>query len=92
MLYGSCDGILYFCFVNYYLLFKFEGGFVKCSELLRILRRGGWVEISQRGSHVKFKHPHKLTIIVVPNHGSKEIATGTLQRIIKDSGITLNNK
>lgn len=65
---------------------------MKCSELLRILRRDGWVEISQRGSHVKFKHPQKLKMIVVPSHGSKEIASGTLQRIIKDSGITLNNK
>ena len=65
---------------------------MKCSELLRILRRDGWVEVSQRGSHVKFKHPHKLTLVVVPNHGSKEIAKGTLQRIVKDSGIDLVNK
>lgn len=36
MLYGCCVGILYFCFVNYYLLFKFEGGFVKCYEKNKI--------------------------------------------------------
>lgn len=65
---------------------------MKCSELLRILRREGWLESSQRGSHVKLKHPHKSTILIVPNHGSNEIATGTLHRIVRDSGITLKKK
>jgi len=91
-LYGFLIVYCNFDFVNNNLLFIFEGGDVKCSELLRILRRDGWIEVSQRGSHVKFKHPQKVSVIVVPNHGSKEIAKGTLQRIIKDSGITLNNK
>lgn len=64
---------------------------MKCSELLRMLRREGWFEVSQRGSHIKLKHPQKVTVIVVPNHGSKEVAKGLLHRIAKDAGITLNN-
>jgi len=30
---------------------------MKCSELLRLLKKEGWYPVSQRGSHIKMKHP-----------------------------------
>ncbi len=32
---------------------------MKCSELLRILKKDGWYPVSQKGSHVKLKHETK---------------------------------
>lgn len=60
---------------------------MKCSTLIRMLKRDGWYEVSQRGSHIKMKHPVKKGIIYVPNHGSKEMATGTEHSILKSAGL-----
>jgi mRNA interferase HicA len=60
---------------------------MKCSELIRILKRDGWYEVSQKGSHVKMKHPTKDGVVYVPDHGSKEVATGTANNILKTAGL-----
>ena len=60
---------------------------MKCSELLRILKKDGWYLISQKGSHVKLKHDTKPGIIIFPNHGSQELGKGLEKKIFKDAGI-----
>ena len=60
---------------------------MKSSELLRILLQDGWQVQSRRGSHVKLRHPVKSGVIIVPDHGSKEVATGTALKILKDVGL-----
>lgn len=56
---------------------------MKCSEALRILKSDGWYVISQRGSHVKLKHPSKTGTIVFPNHGSQELGKGLQIKLFK---------
>ena len=60
---------------------------LKYSELLRILKRDGWLEIRQSGSHVIMQHPQRSTQLTVPNHGTKEIGKGLQQKILKQAGI-----
>ncbi|MBN2524199.1 MAG: type II toxin-antitoxin system HicA family toxin [Bacteroidales bacterium] len=60
---------------------------MKYSELLRILKKNGWYEIRQTGSHIMMKHPDKESTIIVPNHSSHEVKKGLLKAIIKQSGI-----
>jgi len=60
---------------------------MKCSELLRILKRDGWYPVSQKGSHLKLKHHTKKKIIIFPNHGSQEIGKGLEKKILKDAGV-----
>ncbi|MFO7888705.1 MAG: type II toxin-antitoxin system HicA family toxin [bacterium] len=60
---------------------------MKCSELLRILKRDGWYPVSQSGSHVKLKHDRKYGMIVFPNHGSRELGKGLENKIKKDAGL-----
>lgn len=60
---------------------------MKCSEIYRILTKGGWYPVTQRGSHIKMKHPTKPGIIVFPNHGSQELGKGLERKILKDAGI-----
>jgi len=60
---------------------------MKCSELLRILKKDGWYIISQKGSHLKLRHNTKSNIIIFPNHGSQEVGKGLEKRILKDAGI-----
>ena len=60
---------------------------MKCSELLRILKKDGWYSISQKGSHVKLIHDTKPGTIIFPNHGSQELGKGLEKKIFKDAGI-----
>jgi predicted RNA binding protein YcfA (HicA-like mRNA interferase family) len=60
---------------------------MKSSELLRILFQDGWEVQSRKGSHVKLKHPFKEGVLIVPDHGSKEVATGTASKILKSAGL-----
>jgi len=54
---------------------------------LRQLEKDGWFTISQKGSHLKMKHPNKNGTIIFPNHGSKEVGKGLEKKIKKDAGI-----
>jgi predicted RNA binding protein YcfA (HicA-like mRNA interferase family) len=60
---------------------------MKCSELLRILRKDGWFIISQKGSHLKLGHPARRNMIIFPYHRSQEVGKGFEKRILKDAGI-----
>lgn len=56
-------------------------------EICRILSEHGFVLIRQKGSHIimQKKAGNSTTTVPVPNH--KEIRIGTLQSIIRQSGI-----
>ncbi|WP_414647710.1 type II toxin-antitoxin system HicA family toxin [Chitinophaga sp.] len=62
---------------------------MKCSELLRILKREGWIVYrTGKGSHKILIHPDKAGIeIVFPDHGSAEMAGGLALRILKQAGL-----
>ena len=60
---------------------------MKCSELLRLLLKDGWVVVSSKGSHLKMKHPGKQGIIIFPDHGSREMGKGMEKKIRKDAGL-----
>jgi len=61
---------------------------VKYSELIRLLRKSGWFEVRQTGSHMMMQHPNKPSIqLTVPNHGNKEIGKGLQQKILKQAGL-----
>jgi predicted RNA binding protein YcfA (HicA-like mRNA interferase family) len=60
---------------------------MKCSELLRLLLKDGWVVVSTKGSHLKMKHPQKSGIIIFPDHGAREMGKGMEMRIRKEAGL-----
>jgi len=60
---------------------------MKCSEVLRLLKKDGWEVVSSRGSHLKLKHQVKERVIIFPDHGSKELGKGLEKKILKDAGL-----
>ena len=54
-------------------------------DVVRSLRRLGFEQVSQRGSHVKMSHPDGRTAIV-PMH--KELARGTLASILRQAQVS----
>jgi predicted RNA binding protein YcfA (HicA-like mRNA interferase family) len=60
---------------------------MKYNELFRLLKKDGWNEIRQKGSHVIMEHPEKQEQLTVPYHASKEVKKGLLTAILKQAGI-----
>ena len=55
-------------------------------KVIKALEKDGWVLVSQKGSHMKYKKGNKICII--PNHKG-DIPIGTLSQIIKLTGINI---
>lgn len=62
---------------------------VSGDELVRVLAKFGYEAVRQKGSHVRLRHSTdaKKLPVTVPLHD--EIAFGTLRRILRDVGITV---
>jgi len=58
------------------------------TEVIRRLKRAGWVEVHTKGSHVHFKHPERSGKVTVP-HPRKDLPLGTLKSIEQQSGLKL---
>ena len=56
-------------------------------SILRLLAEDGWVQVAMRGSHRQFKHPTKSGRVTVHGKPSDTIAPGTLNSIMKQSGL-----
>jgi predicted RNA binding protein YcfA (HicA-like mRNA interferase family) len=60
---------------------------MKHNELIRLLKQHGWIVVSQKGSHLKMRHPNYENTLIVPNHGAKEVKIGLTYTILKQGKI-----
>ncbi|MBX7186069.1 MAG: type II toxin-antitoxin system HicA family toxin [Vicinamibacteria bacterium] len=60
---------------------------MKVSDVLRMLSEDGWFLVATRGSHRQFKHPVKPGRVTVPGKPADDLAPGTLNSILKQSGV-----
>ncbi|HJX05912.1 MAG TPA: type II toxin-antitoxin system HicA family toxin [Candidatus Nanoarchaeia archaeon] len=56
---------------------------LSAQELIRILRKMGFEEIRQRGSHKYLRHPDGRAT-VVPVHSGNDISRGLLKKILNE--------
>ncbi|MCY9030704.1 type II toxin-antitoxin system HicA family toxin [Bacillus inaquosorum] len=61
-------------------------GAASAKQVIKFLKSKGFHVVSQKGSHVKLKNSKGKTTIV-PSHGNKSLAKGTLNSILKQAGI-----
>ena len=54
------------------------------NDIIRVLKKHGFILDSQRGSHKKFKKDGRIVIVPDPK---KEIPKGTFASIIRQSGL-----
>ena len=59
----------------------------KVSDILKLLGDDGWYVVAMRGSHRQLKHPSKPGRVTVQGKPSDDIAPGTLNSILKQSGL-----
>ncbi len=56
-------------------------------QIVKTLEREGFVFISQRGSHVKYRKAGSLTLTVIVPAGRKQIPRGTFRSILRQAGL-----
>ncbi len=62
---------------------------VDCQQLIRALKRAGFEEQRQRGSHLHLKRASDGRRVTVPVHKGRDVPTGTLRAILRDADISL---
>ena len=60
------------------------------NAVVRVLRRNGFAQVSQKGSHQKWRHTNGRQVIVAM-HGNKPIPIGTLKSIVEGSGLSVDD-
>lgn len=55
--------------------------------IIKVLQQKGFIYISQKGSHVKFKKIGSRTLIVIIPANRKEIPFGTFKSILRQSNL-----
>ena len=58
-------------------------------KVVRALKKAGFVENRQRGSHLMLKHPETKARTVVPLHSGKTLKKPLLLMIISDAKLTV---
>jgi len=56
-------------------------------QIVKALEREGFVFVSQRGSHVKYRKIANPTLTVIVPAGRKQIPRGTFRSILRQSGL-----
>jgi predicted RNA binding protein YcfA (HicA-like mRNA interferase family) len=60
---------------------------MKVNDAIRLLEREGWFLVATRGSHRQYKHPVRSGRVTVAGKPSDDLAPGTLNSILKQSGL-----
>lgn len=62
---------------------------LKGKEVIKVLKKAGFVERRTTGSHCILKNSQTGKIVPVPIHGSKDLKRGTLFGIVELSGLSI---
>jgi len=57
------------------------------SHIIKVLQKQGFVYISQKGSHAKFRKTDSITLTVIVPAGKKEIPFGTFRSILRQANL-----
>lgn len=58
---------------------------MKASEIITLLKKDGWFEIAQKGSHKQFKHNTKKGRVTVPYHSNVDLSIAVIKKHRKTS-------
>lgn len=64
---------------------------VTARELVRFLKKQGFVEDRQAGSHLTLKDPISNTSVTVPVHTGTDLGRGLAVKLLKDAGFSIED-
>ena len=56
-------------------------------EIIKVLQRKGFIYVSQKGSHVKFRKTGSPALTAIVPAGKKEIPMGTFKSILRQANL-----
>ncbi len=62
---------------------------ITCQELIKALKRAGFEEKRQKGSHLRLYHPVRKKLTTVAIHKGQVVRPGTLTSILQDVEMTI---
>ena len=72
------------------ITYYYKGGIQKMpitpKEMIRYLKKNGFIKVSQNGSHIKMKNKDSGVMVIVPFH-SRELKKGMELAILKQAGL-----
>ena len=60
---------------------------MKIRDIIKMLEKDGWCLLRTKGSHRQFKHNKKPGLVTVAGHPGSDLAPGTLNSVLKQSGL-----
>jgi predicted RNA binding protein YcfA (HicA-like mRNA interferase family) len=57
-------------------------------NIIKVLQKRGFVYVSQKGSHAKFRKVSNVTLTVIVPAGKKEIPFGTFRSILRQANLS----
>ena len=60
---------------------------MKVREAIKLIMKDGWRLDRTRGSHRQYKHPQKRGLVTVSGKPNDDLAPGTQNSILKQSGL-----
>jgi predicted RNA binding protein YcfA (HicA-like mRNA interferase family) len=60
-------------------------------DLVAALKRLGFFEHHQKGSHLILKHPVKMRRVTIPMHTNKILKLGTLKSILEQADVSIED-
>ena len=61
---------------------------LKANDLIRVLKKDGFILVHQKGSHATYKHPATQKRVTIPIHPGKDLKRGLLKGILNDLNLT----
>jgi len=61
--------------------------YVKVRDIVKVIEKDGWYWVRTKGSHHQYKHPTKPGLVTIPGTPGDDVATGTLNNILKQAGL-----
>ena len=61
------------------------------SDIINVLQKRGFVYVSQKGSHAKFRKTGSPTLTVIVPAGKREIPFGTFKSILRQANLSEND-
>jgi predicted RNA binding protein YcfA (HicA-like mRNA interferase family) len=60
---------------------------MKIREVIKLIEKDGWYLVRVKGDHRQYKHPSKKGLVTISGHVNEDIATGTLNSMLKQVGL-----
>ena len=61
---------------------------VTADKIIKTLKKIGFEEVRQKGSHLRLKHPDNR-VVTIPVHTGKILGKGLLKKILRDADLSV---